>query len=62
MAQNPIFVPRGSYGDTRSETNYTGVLHIVDLHSFYQVATVVKVGIDPYGVAVVDRVDERDDD
>lgn len=46
---------------TTSETTYTGVLHIVDLHSFYQVATVVKVGIDPYGVAVVDKVDTRDD-
>ncbi|MEO8936659.1 MAG: hypothetical protein ABI277_09750 [Burkholderiaceae bacterium] len=47
---------------TRSETDLTGVLHIVDLHSFYQVATVAKVGIDPYGVAVVDKGDDRDDD
>ena len=47
---------------TKSETALTGMLHIVDLHSFYQVATVAKVGIDPYGVAVVDRSSERHDD
>lgn len=47
---------------TKSETNLTGMLHIVDLQSFYQVTTVGHVGIDPYGVAVVDRRHERDDD
>lgn len=47
---------------TTSQTAYTGVLHVVDLHSFYQVATVTKVGIDPYGVAVVDQAGEREED
>jgi hypothetical protein len=33
------------------------MLHIIDLQHFYQVATVAQVGIDPYGVVVVERVD-----
>ena len=33
------------------------MLHIVDLQHFYQVATVAQVGIDPYGVVVVERMD-----
>ncbi|HEV7576308.1 MAG TPA: hypothetical protein VGO85_09705, partial [Caldimonas sp.] len=42
---------------SNSETNLTGMLHIIDLQHFYQVATVAQVGIDPYGVVVVERVD-----
>lgn len=47
---------------TRSDTDLTGMLHVVDIQHFYQVSTVAKVGIDPYGVAVVDRSNEREDD
>jgi DNA-binding beta-propeller fold protein YncE len=47
---------------TTSETNLTGMLHLVDLQHFYQVATVAKVGIDPYGVVVVDRANGSNND
>jgi DNA-binding beta-propeller fold protein YncE len=47
---------------TNSETNLTGMLHVIDLHHFYQVATVAQVGIDPYGVVVVDRPKGSDND
>ncbi len=47
---------------TTSETDLTGMLHVIDIQHFYQVATVAKVGIDPYGVAIVDRSVGRDDD
>jgi DNA-binding beta-propeller fold protein YncE len=46
---------------TSSETVLTGMLHIVDLHSFFQVATVGKVGIDPYGVTTLNRGSDNDD-
>jgi DNA-binding beta-propeller fold protein YncE len=46
---------------TMSETDLTGMLHVVDILHFYQVSTVAKVGIDPYGVAVIDRSKERED-
>jgi len=42
---------------TASATILTGVLHVIDLRTRAQVATVSGVGIDPYGVTIVDRVD-----
>ncbi len=42
---------------SNSETNLTGMLHIIDLHHHYQVATVAQVGIDPYGVVIVEGMD-----
>jgi DNA-binding beta-propeller fold protein YncE len=51
---------------TTSASNLTGMLHVVDIQHFYQVSTVANVGIDPYGVAVVERrnhrADEREDE
>jgi DNA-binding beta-propeller fold protein YncE len=38
-----------------SATTLTGMLHVVDIQHFYQVSTVANVGIDPYGVVIVDR-------
>jgi hypothetical protein len=37
--------------------NLTGMVHIIDLHTRTQVATVTGVGIDPYAVTIVDKVD-----
>lgn len=42
---------------TASATNLSGTLHIVDLNAQAQVATVTGVGIDPYGLVLVDAVD-----
>jgi len=42
---------------TASATNPTGMLHIVDLAARAQVATVTGVGIDPYGLVIVDAMD-----
>jgi len=39
-----------------SATNMTGTAFVIDLQKRAQVATVTNVGIDPYGVAVVDKV------
>lgn len=47
---------------TQSATKLTGMLHIVDIQHFYQVATVANVGIDPYAVAVVERANNREDE
>jgi hypothetical protein len=40
-----------------SDTNLTGMLHIIDLNAQVQVATVTGVGIDPYGLVIVDAMD-----
>jgi DNA-binding beta-propeller fold protein YncE len=40
-----------------STTELTGMIHIIDLRTLTQVATVTGVGIDPYGVVIVDSVD-----
>ena len=40
-----------------SATALTGILHVVDLHTGAQVASVAGVGIDPYSVCVVDKID-----
>jgi DNA-binding beta-propeller fold protein YncE len=37
-----------------STTNPTGMLYVVDLRSRHVAAQVVNVGIDPYGVTIVD--------
>jgi hypothetical protein len=42
---------------TASATNLTGMLHIIDLITRTQVATVTGVGIDPYGLIIVDAID-----
>ena len=42
---------------TASDTNLSGVLHIIDLNTQTQVATVTGVGIDPYGLVIVDAID-----
>ena len=42
---------------TASATTLTGSLHVIDLRTQTQVATVTAVGIDPYSVVVVDKVD-----
>ena len=42
---------------TASATNLTGMLHVIDIRTRTQVATVAGVGIDPYGVVIVDKVD-----
>jgi DNA-binding beta-propeller fold protein YncE len=47
---------------TTSSTNLTGMLHVVDIQHFYQVSTVANVGIDPYGVTVVERSNNREDE
>jgi len=39
-----------------SATNMTGTAFVIDLQKRAQVATVTNVGIDPYGVALVDKV------
>jgi hypothetical protein len=38
-----------------STTNMTGTAFIIDLQKKEQVATVANVGIDPYGVAILDK-------
>ena len=38
-----------------SATNLTGTAFVVDLQKKAQVATVANVGIDPYGVAILDK-------
>jgi len=40
-----------------SATNPTGMVYVIDLGSRSIVAQVTKVGIDPYGVTVVDDAD-----
>ena len=47
---------------SQPQAGLTGMLHIVDILHFYQVATVAQIGIDPYAVAVVNKSSERDDD
>jgi hypothetical protein len=42
---------------TASATTLTGNLHVIDLRTGKQVATVTAVGIDPYSVVVVDKID-----
>ena len=42
---------------TASATNLTGTLHVIDLRARKQIATVLAVGIDPYGVVVVDKIE-----
>lgn len=42
---------------TASAANLTGMLHVIDIRTGTQVATVAGVGIDPYGVVVVDKID-----
>jgi len=42
---------------TASTTELTGMIHIIDLQTRTQVATVTGVGIDPYGLVIVDSVD-----
>jgi len=46
---------------TASATNLTGTVHVIDLHTRTQVATVTGVGIDPYGLVMVENVDDDDD-
>jgi hypothetical protein len=38
-----------------SSTNLTGTAFVIDLQKKAQVATVTNVGIDPYGVAILDK-------
>jgi hypothetical protein len=40
-----------------SATNLTGMLHIIDLSARAQVAAVTGVGIDPYGLVIIDSVE-----
>jgi DNA-binding beta-propeller fold protein YncE len=40
-----------------SATNLSGMLHIIELSTRAQVATVTGVGIDPYGLTIVDAVE-----
>jgi len=42
---------------TASATKLSGMLHILDLAARTQVATVTGVGIDPYGLVIVDAID-----
>ena len=42
---------------TASATNPTGVVYVIDLGSRSVAAQVIKVGIDPYGVTIVDDAD-----
>jgi hypothetical protein len=37
--------------------NLTGNLHVIDVRARTQIATVAAVGIDPYSVVLVDKVD-----
>jgi len=52
-----VVVSGGPNSITSSATNLTGMLHIVDLDTRTQVATVTGVGIDPYGLVIVDAID-----
>ncbi len=52
-----VVVSGGPNSITSSATNLTGMLHIVDLNTRAQVATVTGVGIDPYGLIIVDAID-----
>jgi DNA-binding beta-propeller fold protein YncE len=40
-----------------SATSLSGMLHIIDLNARVQVATVAGVGIDPYGLVIVDALE-----
>jgi DNA-binding beta-propeller fold protein YncE len=52
-----VIVTGGPNTITASATNLTGMLHIVDLVAHTQVATVTGVGIDPYGLVIVNAID-----
>jgi len=50
-------VSGGPNSITTSITDLTGMLHIVDINARAQVATVTGVGIDPYGLVIVDAIE-----